>query len=79
MPRIDPEENNDDADYGDNVEQSIDCPHCGRSIYEDSEQCPVCGQYLSEDDAPAAKKPWWIVIGALLCLYAVYIWLTRSP
>jgi predicted nucleic acid-binding Zn ribbon protein len=50
------------------------CPHCGELIYEDAERCPECGQYLSRDGAPTARKPKWILIGALICLAIVLAW-----
>ncbi len=64
----------DDFD-ADDENTSIECPYCRESIYEDSVSCPHCGRYLSEEDAPPRRKPWWIVVGALVCLYIVYRWL----
>jgi predicted nucleic acid-binding Zn ribbon protein len=68
-------------DGGEEYEQesegaTIPCPHCGRQIHEDSQRCPHCGNYLSEEDAPPARKAWWVVVGAILALYAVYRWIT---
>ena len=59
-------------------EDTIPCPHCGKQIYDDSERCPYCENYLSEEEegAQPARKPWWIIICTLLCLYAVYRWIT---
>jgi hypothetical protein len=73
------DEREDDVD--DDVDEDEDeltapCPHCGVEIYEDAERCPHCGQYLSEEDRPAARRPWWIIVGASACLYAVYRWIT---
>lgn len=51
------------------------CPHCRRLIPEDAPRCPYCEQYVSEEDAPPARKPWWIVVGALLSLIVVYFWI----
>ena len=66
----------DASDYEDGREgdedTTIPCPYCRRPIYEDSQRCPHCGNYISEEDAPAARKPWWIIVGALLVLYVVY-------
>lgn len=51
------------------------CPYCGADVYEDAERCPSCGNYLSDEDAPPRRKPWWIYVCALACLYAVYRWI----
>jgi hypothetical protein len=24
---------------------------------------------------PPSRKPWWLIVGVLLCLYAVYRWI----
>jgi hypothetical protein len=56
-------------------DDTIPCPYCRKEIHEDAQRCPHCENYISEEDAPAGKKPWWIVICALLCLYAVYRWI----
>lgn len=89
MARIVPEEgewNEGDDDWqdeaddekdaaDDNDEQTIPCPYCKHQIHEDSQRCPYCEQYISEEDAPATRKPWWIIVGTLLCLYAIYRWI----
>jgi hypothetical protein len=47
-----------------------------REIHEDSVRCPHCENYLSEEDAAApSRKPWWIIVGVLVCLYVVYRWI----
>ncbi|MBO0698241.1 MAG: hypothetical protein J2P46_07600 [Zavarzinella sp.] len=58
-------------------DETAPCPHCQAPVYEGAEQCPACGRYLSEEDAPPSRKPWWIVLGAVLCLFAVYLWVMR--
>jgi hypothetical protein len=58
----------------DDEDSTISCPHCRREIHEDSERCPYCESYLSKEDAPPARKPWWIIIGVVACLYVVYRW-----
>ena len=60
----------DDEDDG-----TIPCPYCHRQIHEDSPRCPYCENYISEEDAPPARKPWWIIIGTLLCLVIFYLWI----
>ena len=54
---------------------TVPCPYCKREIFEDTPRCPFCEQYISREDAGATStKPWWIIIGVGLCLYAVYKW-----
>jgi hypothetical protein len=65
MPRSDDEEE----------AETIPCPYCRKPIHEDSQRCPYCEQYISKEDAEPNRKPWWIVLGALACLYAVYRWI----
>jgi len=79
MPRrvLDDDEWDDDEEYGadkDDGEPTVPCPYCDRQIPEDTPRCPYCENYISEEDAPPAKKPWWIVVGVLICLYIVYRW-----
>ena len=62
-------------DDGDEDDDTVSCPYCSRQIHEDSVRCPHCEQYLSEEDEPPARKPWWLYIGVLLCLYVVYRWI----
>jgi hypothetical protein len=59
----------------DDEEPTIPCPHCRRPIHEESQRCPYCGNYISEEDIAPGRKPWWIIIGALLVLYVVYRWM----
>jgi hypothetical protein len=56
-------------------ESTIPCPYCERLIYEDAERCPYCERYISREDAPPERKPWWIILGTVLCLYVVYRWI----
>ncbi|MGO9920816.1 MAG: zinc ribbon domain-containing protein [Isosphaeraceae bacterium] len=67
----DPEPPDDDDDE----EPCITCPYCQREIPEESERCAYCGHYLSREDAPPARKPLWLVIGVVACLYVVYRWI----
>jgi hypothetical protein len=65
---------NDDEDDR-NGDAVIPCPHCGRSIYEESQRCPYCENYISEEDTIPARKPWWIIVGVSLVFYVVYRWI----
>jgi hypothetical protein len=58
-------------------EPTVPCPYCRREIHEDSPQCPYCEQYILEGDAPATGKSWLIIVGVLLCLLAVWFWISR--
>jgi hypothetical protein len=70
-----------DEDFGesneDDEEPTVPCPYCKREIHEDAERCPHCEQYISDEDAPTTAKPWWIIVGVLLCFYAIYHWIVR--
>jgi hypothetical protein len=63
-----------DSDEEDD-EPTVACPYCKRQIHEDSQRCPYCEHYVSEEDAPAPRKPWWIVVGVILALYVVFRWI----
>jgi hypothetical protein len=86
MPRhvADDNEWDDESDDGDDSfddnpddmdDATIPCPYCRRQIHEDSERCPYCERYISEEDATPVRKPWWIILGAIACLYVVYRWI----
>jgi hypothetical protein len=63
-------------DWGDDDDdaETVPCPHCRREVYEDAERCPNCGRYISAEDAPRQAKPWWIIVGVVLCLIVTYFW-----
>ena len=56
-------------------ESTDECPHCGEMIHDDAERCPACGEYLSSEDAPAERKPAWVIAGAVICLVIVLLWI----
>jgi len=71
-----PDDRLDDDDWHEDADEpTIPCPNCRHEIFEDAPQCPHCGQYISEEDAPPQRKPWWVVVGALLCLAVVWTWI----
>lgn len=55
-------------------EATDECPCCGELIYNDAVRCPECGGYLSEEDAPARRKPAWMIAGVVICLVIVLLW-----
>ena len=60
---------------GDDDDCTMPCPYCRRPIHEDSQRCPYCERYISDEDAPVPRKPWWIIAGAIICLFVVYWWI----
>jgi hypothetical protein len=77
MPRNRTDDDWEDDDFGDpdEEEDTIPCPYCRRMIHEDSVRCPYCEQYLSQEDASPGLKPWWLLIGAVVCLALVIMWI----
>jgi hypothetical protein len=69
------EEWEDDDDRQDDEEPTVPCPYCKRPILEDTPRCPYCENYISAEDAAPTRKPWWLIVGVLLGLYAVYRWI----
>ena len=67
-----------DEDYPDENEDesTVACPYCKREVHEDAQRCPYCEHYISEEDAPPARRPWWIVAGVIVYLYVVFRWIT---
>jgi uncharacterized paraquat-inducible protein A len=69
----------EDADWSDDDddddEPTVACPYCGCEIHEEAQRCPHCENYLSAEDSRRPQKPWWLVLGAVACLYAVYRWI----
>jgi hypothetical protein len=70
------EDDDEEEDWPDedDEEPTIPCPYCRREILEDPERCPHCKHYISKEDAPPERKPWWIIVGVIVCLYVVYRW-----
>lgn len=66
-----------DSDVDDSEgEETIECPACGRDIYEGAEQCPRCGQYLSEEEGQQrGGTPIWIWVGIILALLGTVAWI----
>ena len=68
----------EEEDWGDeDGEPTIPCPYCHEEMLEDSPRCPHCGEYISEETLPAGRKPWWIIIGVVLCLIVIAIWIAQ--
>lgn len=66
----DVDDGSDDGDSAvDDDEPTIPCPFCKAEIWEDAPRCPRCGNELGGADMPAPRRPWWVLITALLLLY----------
>jgi hypothetical protein len=59
-------------------EPTVPCPYCRRAVFADSPRCPHCGQYISAEDSPPGRQPWWIILGVLLCLAAIWVWIASG-
>ena len=66
----------DDFDGGEE-EPTVDCPYCRREIHEDAQRCPHCERYISKEDMPWQRRPWWMIILAVMVLYLVFRWTVR--
>ncbi|HWA96861.1 MAG TPA: hypothetical protein VG713_00140 [Pirellulales bacterium] len=64
----------DSSDWSDDEAATIACPCCRADIHEDAQRCPECWQYLSAEDS-RERKPWWIIAGAIVCLYVAFRWI----
>ena len=72
-----------DEDYGSDFDDEahsdesevVDCPECGRPIYEFAERCPHCESYVTTSEVSRGRRSWprfsqaavvYLLIGALL-------------
>ena len=81
MPRrrpVDADWDDDDLDSADDADETVPCPYCGQPIHEDAQRCPSCENYISEEDALPGRKPTWMVVGFVLCLFVVLLWILRG-
>jgi hypothetical protein len=63
FPEPDDEEEQD-------VASLVECLYCRKFVHEEAPRCHHCGNYHSREDAPS-RKPWWLVIGVLVCLLLI--------
>lgn len=57
----------------DDATDTVPCPYCGASLYEDAVRCSRCGNYFSAEDAPR-HRPWWFIVGLALSLAVALTW-----
>jgi hypothetical protein len=67
----------DEEFEADDEDDTIPCPYCCRQIHEESERCPFCENYITGEDAPPTLKPWWFIVGFLLCSVVVFMWIAQ--
>jgi hypothetical protein len=68
------EEDDFEGGEDDDEEPTVACPYCGREIHEDAQRCPYCEKYISAEDSSGPRKPWWIIVGVIVCLYVMLRW-----
>jgi hypothetical protein len=67
----------DDEEWVPDEEATAECPRCHEPVFDQAERCPHCGWYISEEDVQPSRRPWWVVLGVVLALVAVYLWVFR--
>jgi hypothetical protein len=81
-PRDEDEEWEDsDWDEGADDDDStpvVECPQCGREVYEEADQCPACGEFFVPDTRVWTGKPWWWAVLGLAGVIAVIIVLSSG-
>ena len=67
------------GEFDDASVDTIECPYCGKAVYEQAELCHHCGSYLSiEDSAP--RRSVWIIVVVIVCLIMVLVgWVFTKP
>ncbi len=58
---------------GDEDDETISCPYCGKAMWEEAPQCPHCGNFISREDEPYRPKPLWIIVVVILLLLAWWL------
>lgn len=65
-------------EFHDDSVETLECPHCGREVYEDTDKCPHCGEWIMPLAARASSKSRIWIVGAILALLAMLVFLIRS-
>jgi hypothetical protein len=79
--RLDARELPDESDRDDVDDPTVDCPHCGKAMYDEADVCPHCGNFITLEDAarPNRRAPLWIMVGVVACLAVVLlVWIRRG-
>jgi hypothetical protein len=69
----------EDGGGEDGEDETLDCPSCGRAVYEDTDRCPHCGDWIMP--LAAAGRPVWMrMVAAIVViglLFGVIAFLSR--
>lgn len=63
----------DDWNVDDDDVDTLPCPACGESMFEDSPRCPACGEYVTTTDS-SPRRPLWVMATAIVCLVLAAWW-----
>jgi len=57
-------------------DNTVACPHCGQSMYDDAPQCPTCGQYVTSADFRKPFPTWliWVIALTIFGLLLPTLW-----
>ena len=59
-------------DLADDSAETIRCPRCGESVYEDADRCNHCGGWFTR--RTSARPWWWLAVVATAV--ATMLWFT---
>ena len=65
-----------DLEFGNVDDDTVKCPFCKKSVYEDADVCPYCGQWILRD-SPAAERSrgwFWPIMVAILIAVILIMW-----
>lgn len=72
-----PDESDMDSDERDGSVDTVECPSCGRDVYEGAEKCPACGAYMVRESS--RRHPGWVLWTTLVLLAVIgYLWIKRG-
>lgn len=64
---------NDWTDDSDAESDTVECPSCGRDVYEDAFACPHCDEYITHGASAWNGKPaWWAILGLLGIIAVIF-------
>jgi hypothetical protein len=64
-------------DGGDEGDETLPCPKCGKSIYAEAPRCPHCGDYVAPGSAVRQGWPRWMWVCLVLAGLVLLSWALR--